>query len=345
MDGLRALAALWVALYHAYEFFYRAPGKPHGGLWFDLMSAGHLGVPVFLALSGFCLAYPYARKKNYRVYGPGFALRRALRIAPPYYVVMAALVLLVQVPAFRERVVQQPTDAKDIVLHVLMAHNLFGEHIWRISGPFWSIALESQLYVVFPLLLAMLPRPALLAGVTVALGAVWWFVAPQHANFATDASTFAFWNSLPSLLCVFAGGMIAAKLSAEAKGWGWGWACLPLWALAVWLDVSGQPPPWSVVVAGLGACSALLVTTGHPFHRWFSWPPLVSVGLVSYTLYLTHNPVISLAGKLAAPRFDGWLLHGAAAGGVLIAVFAASMLFPIIEKPFHELARRLAPRV
>jgi len=345
VDGLRAVAALWVVAYHGYVFFYERAVGPRGPLlvW---MSRGHLGVPMFLVLSGFCLTLPSLQAGRYTVEGVDFLRRRAWRILPPYYLVMGSLSALIQLPALRRMASQAPTDVTDLLLHVAMLHNLSGEHIFRISGPFWSIALECQLYGIFPLLLYGMRRPGVTSTAVLALAAFTWASAPQASS---PFSQFAYWHSLPSMLPLFVLGQLAARAVASGATRGNLAAGLGVACFTAALCIPAAGPRARLASQGCAAVGTalLLVCSQETLAvRVLRARSLVFLGGVSYTLYLTHNPLISFAGKWATARLSGWPLHLTACLSVLGAVGGAVLLFPWLERPFHALARRggLRPR-
>src|SRR6185437_13436295 len=154
LDGVRGLAALFVVVNHV---FLRAfPGYPadRAPFWAAPFIYGRFAVVVFIVLSGFSLALSPACH-GWRLDGVSrFAHRRAWRILPPYWAALAfSLVvawLVVPPPG------QGAPDAKSVVVNGLLVQNLLGAPTPNRS--FWSMAVEAQLYVVFPLLLLLVRR-------------------------------------------------------------------------------------------------------------------------------------------------------------------------------------------
>ena len=132
IDGLRAVCALWVLLYHAV-------GKTPLPKVLRWINWGHFAVPAFIVISGFCLMLPVTRKNGELGSALTFYQRRARRILPPYYLALFLFVLM-----------QGVTDWRDIGLHVLLLHNLTPTTFYGINGSFWSIAVEWQIYWLFP---------------------------------------------------------------------------------------------------------------------------------------------------------------------------------------------------
>ena len=154
LDGIRALAALYVVLDHHVSDLYGSAGAafPHLAFWFQF---GHYSVDVFIVLSGYCLMLPIARQRQsqLRTGVLEYLRRRALRILPPYF---AAVILSVLVLATVGRLSEVSLGA--LVSHLLLVHN-FSEHwIWSINPPLWSVAVEWQIYFAFPLVLLPIRR-------------------------------------------------------------------------------------------------------------------------------------------------------------------------------------------
>ena len=149
LDGIRGVAAFFVVIHHCWLLSF--PGFPSntGPWWLGWLIYGHLAVVVFIVLSGFSLAIgPLASGWRLRSVGE-FARRRAWRILPPYW---AALVFSLAVAWW---IVTQPgthePTAKSVAVYGFLVQDLFGSP--SPNGAFWSIAIEAQLYILFPLLL------------------------------------------------------------------------------------------------------------------------------------------------------------------------------------------------
>src|SRR5207248_3761018 len=154
LDGIRGLAALYVVINHV---FLRAfPGYPvdHAPFWAGWFIYGRFAVVVFIVLSGFSLALSPARR-GWRLDGvSGFARRRARRILPAYWAALAFSLAVAWL------VVPQPGQglpgAKSVLVNGLLVQNIVGAP--SPNRAFWSMAVEAQLYILFPLLLLMVRR-------------------------------------------------------------------------------------------------------------------------------------------------------------------------------------------
>ena len=154
LDGIRGLAALFVVLNHV---FLRAfPGYPadHAPFWIAGFIDGRFAVVVFIVLSGFSLSVSAARA-GWRLDGvANFARRRAWRILPPYWAALGFSLLMTWL------VVAQPgwpvPTEKSVAVNGLLVQDAFAAP--SPNRAFWSIAIEAQLYIVFPLLILAMRR-------------------------------------------------------------------------------------------------------------------------------------------------------------------------------------------
>jgi peptidoglycan/LPS O-acetylase OafA/YrhL len=303
LDGLRGLAALYVVVNHV---FLRAfPGYPvdHAPFWAGWFIYGRFAVVVFIVLSGFSLALWPARH-GWRLDGISrFARRRARRILPAYW---AALVFSLAVAWL---VVAQPghgvPDAKSVVVNGLLVQNVVGAP--SPNAAFWSMAVEAQLYLVFPLLLLMVRRwgaVVMVALVTLVVAAVG-IVGPHVSHL----DTFVI-QSPPDLAALFAVGILSAGIvgaSPARRSWPWGRLALAAGAPVV-ATIGWQGSVWTLdhlfwVDLALGpaiACLLAGVATGQAggLVRLLDTRPMRGLGRSSYSLYLTHAPILVVVYKL-----------------------------------------------
>jgi peptidoglycan/LPS O-acetylase OafA/YrhL len=291
--------------------FLRAfPGYPvdRAPFWAGWFIYGRFAVVVFIVLSGFSLALSPARH-GWRLDGvSGFARRRALRILPAYYAALAfslALAWLVVPPPG-----QGPPDARSVVVNGLLVQNLVGAPTPDRS--FWSIAVEAQLYVAFPLLIVMVRRwgaVAMVATVTLLVATVG-IVGPHVSGL--DVLVI---QSPPDLAALFAIGVVTAGIvGASGAVRSWPWPGLALAAAAPVLATIGwQGSVWTLdhlfwVDLALGpaiACLLAGLATGRPaaLLRLLDARSIRGLGACSYSLYLTHGPIVVIVyEKIVAGR-------------------------------------------
>src|SRR4051812_13278860 len=292
LDGVRGLAALFVVVNHV---FLRAfPGYPvdRAPFWAGWFIYGRFAVVVFIVLSGFSLALSPARH-GWRLDGVSrFACRRARRILPAYWAALGfslAVAWLVVAPPG-----QGPPGARSVVVNGLLVQNLVAAP--SPNRAFWSMAVEAQLYLAFPLLLLIVRRwgaIAMVAAVTLVVATVG--IAGPH--------TFVI-QSPPDLAALFAIGILGAGIvgaNSARRSWPWAWLALAaaapvlatiwwrgsVWTLdhLLWADLA-LGPAVACLLAGLAA--------GQPARllRFLDARPIRSLGSSSYSLYLTHGPIV-----------------------------------------------------
>ncbi len=361
LDGLRALAALYVVLFHGGLFERVDPAALPS--WARAvrraLSFGHDAVAVFIVLSGYCLMLPVARADGNMKRGLGsYFARRAFRILPPYYAaLLGTLALLVVVPSL-----QLPTNTiwddtspafgfGSVGSHLLLIHNLFPSFVHRINGPLWSVATEWQIYFFFPLLLLPVWRKfgalaALLIGF--AVGCLPLALASDTAYAANT------WY-----LGLFALGMGAAGINVASRPREQALreraplgvvtlALLAACALGItalirfWFRVL----PLSDALVGLTTAAALSYLTRRALDanpssrpialRVLEAPALVGLGRFSYSLYLTHLPVVALCYltlehlELSAAKRMGALV----ALSLPLSLAVAFAFFWVVERRF-----------
>jgi peptidoglycan/LPS O-acetylase OafA/YrhL len=342
LDGLRGLAALFVVVNHI--FLRTFPGYPvdHAPFWAGWFIYGRFAVVVFIVLSGFSLALSPARH-DWRLDSISrFAYRRARRILPAYLAALAFSLavawLLVRPPG------EGIPDAKSVVVNGLLVQNLV--HAPSPNRSFWTMAVEAQLYVAFPLLLLMVRR----VGAVAMVGSVALLVSTVGIVDRYDHRLHVFViQSPPDLAALFAIGIAAAGIvgaSTSRKEWPWAWLALaavaPVLATIWWRGSVWTLDRLLWVDLALGPAVACLLTalaTGHAARlmRLLDSRPIRSLGSSSYSLYLIHGPIVVVVYKrFVAQRFH----HGALAFLVTVAlVVPVTILFArvfaaVFEKPF-----------
>src|SRR6478609_7312536 len=219
------------------------PGYPvdNAPFWAGVFIYGRFAVVVFIVLSGFSLALSPARH-GWRLDGVSrFANRRARRILPAYYAALAfaLAVAWLGVPPPG----QGAPDAKSVVVNGLLVQNLVGAPSPNRS--FWSMAVEAQLYVVFPLLLLMVRRwgaIAMLATVTLVVATVG--ILGPHVS---GLDVFVI-QSPPDLAALFAVGVLAAGIVGAGRArrsWPSAWLALAA-AVPVLATIWWQGSVWTL---------------------------------------------------------------------------------------------------
>jgi peptidoglycan/LPS O-acetylase OafA/YrhL len=316
LDGLRAVAAAYVVMFHVVPGF---GNQSLSGPWRVMRRAfafGHEAVAIFIVLSGYCLMLPVVRKdpNGLGVLLGRFLRRRAFRILPPYFAtLLLSLALLWALPELRRGGTGTIWDdslpglrAGAIAAHALVVHNWFPSLSVQINGPLWSVATEWQIYFFFPLLLLPVWRrfgmlASVLSAALVGYAPLW--LVPNAAR-----------SAIPWYLVLFSFGMVAAALGFSPteqarrlrKSVPWGLVCAALWlgclgfsmgAAKLWFQLKPVTDP----LIGLATATLLIyltecVAADSPSRllRLFESRPLVGLGHFSYSLYLTHLPVLAV---------------------------------------------------
>lgn len=338
LDTLRAVAVTLVLYAH-----FLAPG----GSSF----LGHLGVRLFFVLSGFLITRLLLDARNAAQFETGPALRsfyarRMIRIFPPYFAVLG-LVWLTDLEQSRS----------SLAWHALYLSNFWYalRNDWNpwLLCHFWSLSIEEQFYLAWPLIVLLAPRRRIEA---IAIGVIafslayrfYWPVAADTA-LARDLLPPA---SMDALGC---GALLAVRRASGADVPQWmrrGWPVFTaVFLLVVWSDPgpansAWEWPRWVLVqvlplvplTAIVAACSAGL---GGRLGRLAELPPLLGLGRISYGVYLYHPILLAYAVK-AQP----WIplnVSEQGPGRFLVAgaatLVAAALSWAFFEKPLNGLKR------
>jgi peptidoglycan/LPS O-acetylase OafA/YrhL len=344
LDGVRGCAALFVVLHHTYLAVFPGRFPTTDGPWgFAFLMYGHLAVVVFIVVSGFSLGLAPTRQRNDVKHGARkFYHRRAWRILPPYWIALV-ISLLVDWYLLTGELAAWPQHAatfRSFVIHALLLQDVLPSQ--SPNSAFWSIAVEAQIYILFPFMIVMSQR--LSVGLMVASTVVLVVLAQMLAM--TGRPYSAIIHLSPALLVAFSFGIWAAGEVNAPK--------LPLpmlWigaALAVALGVFFGTIGIAEVAANffwvdvaVGAVVAILfvgLTQARSPLGWVlsSWP-LSKLGEFAYSLYLTHGAFIPLiVAYLWVGRGTNPYLSYLTAAAVVIpsTVLIAYAFFWMFERPF-----------
>jgi peptidoglycan/LPS O-acetylase OafA/YrhL len=310
VQGLRGIAALWVVLFHA-----SAGGHvPHNFL-FDL---GDNGVAIFFALSGFVIAHSIRGHKITPGYIGRFALRRSIRLDPALWASIALFVAFAFVSA---RTKHQPFAAPSLAdLGANVTYTQIFFDLPSINTVYWTLTYEVQFYLVLVVCVMAAQR----------LGSRIYLIPFAVAlTFGTRLLT----SPVPGLFvdnwhCFFLGAL--AYWAYDRKG------ALIAFAVLGSAVVLFSPTPFNLISTATAFGLMVARETGH---IRYSPKPLLFLGAVSYSLYLTHNPVAGasffLASRFGLSQLSGLII-------ALTACLAVSSAFWwLIERPTMSLARKI----
>ncbi|HUE61569.1 MAG TPA: acyltransferase [Chthoniobacterales bacterium] len=353
LDLLRALAIIVVVFYHAALFGFKLPGRVDRFGW--------IGVDLFFVLSGYLiggqLLAPLARDQRINL-GRFFA-RRALRIMPAYFAVLAIYFLL---PSWRE----YPEMSQPLWKFLLSIQNV-ALHGGTAFSHAWSLAVEDQFYLCLPFILLFVnrrPRSAIIIPCVIVFGGILLrtFLAWQNpaADFGVSFRGFQAWIYYPTwtrLDPLVFGVALAAIEKFRPRWWQRLINCAPwLWLPGValiafglylgegdYLSVAAAIWQFPLIALGMAALLICALSPRLPFRR-VAIPGAAFVASIAYSAYLIQKLVIHFVEQFYSSR-NITLTSLPALVGVEICVYAAATaLFLAIERPFLQLRHRLAPR-
>lgn len=339
VDALRGLAAIAVFVCHigGYWGFLDLPGKLP-----QLVAAGAHGVDVFIVISGFCLALPLAgHRRPLRI--PQFYGRRAWRILPPYYVALAIAAVLALLPATWHLTVARQATLGDVLLHLVTGQAWVPGEVGTINGSLWSVALEVQLYLLFPLLVLAWRR----WGITpVLIGAVALDLAWRGSGALGGPAPVGSDLVVPARLDQFVAGMACAV--AIRAGFTWSVRRgLVVFAIATLAALGTSTLDLGVFtgVAWAAAGSSAVLLLAGPLGRALGGTVLDRFGARSFSFYLLHQPVLLVGAPVVALLPGGMPVQLVVGGAIafLVTVAAAELLYRGIELPSHHAGRRRFP--
>lgn len=362
IDSLRAIAAIYVVLHHA------ALNIPHGAVPDRLSSLlklifghGHFSVDVFIVLSGFCLTLPMLARQNFGSYWVYLA-RRTVRIVLPYYVVCALSLLLIALwigqPTDTHWGVSLPVTRAGVITHLLLIHQWWPSTAAQINHPLWSVAVEYQIYLLFPAILWICRRQGSIGStvfITLAAYALW--TISDHLGYPNPNE----WGVSINYVGLFSLGVAAALTSRYRRvaRWEW-WAAgflvvfMSGWVVEQMLRAHDVEDELTGFFIGLAAACYLHIRL-RGSAGVVSKSKAAAAGLIarflrfwgerSFSLYLVHAPVLQLV----------WLyvirpLHlertGLMLSASLVLGLAASLMVTLgfhwfVEKPCHRWSQRI----
>ncbi len=332
IDGLRAVAVVPVILFHA-------------GL--SQFSGGYVGVDVFFVISGYLITtIIIGERAEGRFSILRFYERRARRILPALFVVMAACLPFAWM--------WMPPEPFEDFLRSLAFAALFisNVHFWEYTGYFeqaaelrpllhtWSLAVEEQYYLIFPLILMLMGafRRAkhiavigILALLSLALSEWGWRNYPEENFFFTFSRV---WELFIGSICAF----IAFRREIAGNEW-LSAAGLAMIVYSIFFFDAYMPfPSLYTLVPVLGTALVLLYARrGTRVARVLSVRPMVGIGLVSYSAYLWHQPLFAFARIHSVDEPEIWIMMVLAVASLALAV----VTWKYVEQPFRAGPRKL----
>ena len=321
VHSLRGIAAMWVVLFHAAEGRHidaLLASIPH---WATLVfELGNNGVAIFFALSGFVIAHSLRNDWITPGYVGRFALRRSIRLDPSYWASMILFVAFAGISAAVKGEAFGLPPFKDVIANITYTQLFAG--VPSINIVYWTLCYEVQFYLVLIL-------------------------------FVMAAQRFGRGVYLLALAAALAWG--SGLLTSPIQGlFVDRWHCFYIGALACWAKSSRMSLVGFVLLAlvlfgsaqtlftiiSVGTAAALLIAskTGYIRHG-LGWRPLLFLGTISYSLYLTHNPITGasffLLERLGLPDW------AALVATIAACIAGAAVFWYLVERPTMSLARHV----
>ncbi|WP_445397442.1 acyltransferase family protein [Zobellella sp. An-6] len=328
IQGLRALAVISVILFH-YDT--------------ALLPGGFVGVDIFLVISGYLITQILLSRKaaeHYRLIPTlgGFYLSRIKRIVPAYY----TMIVMVSVCA-AVLFIESDFDIYAEGLRQALYFNSnsyfagFGDYFAPATHEqpllhSWSLAVEMQFYLFFPLLILLLPLKwaqwLLPVALIASLGVSEYMLRVESEE---QSTYYALYARTPGFL-------VGAAIALFGIGKRWTprqasglWICGFLLILASVLLVSGPFPGLMVLPPILGA-ALMIAATNSNLSRCLTWAPLIWLGTLSYSLYLWHWPVLALIRYYSGEQNLNMI---ASLSFIILTLLLSLISYYCIESRFH----------
>lgn len=359
LDHIRGFAILIVFVFHCYMATKGFVSPKWNGMFLDFSSMdwasllvypsayGGFGVPIFFVVSGFCIHLSHSRTRNKSI--GNFFIRRFFRIYPPYLV---ALLIFCFVFPWQALKLDSFYSLAQLGTHLLLVHNLWDRSFYSINASFWSIAVEFQLYIIYPLLFSMVRKLSwirtlwVLSIIEIVIRLVMGYLDAFHGMALPkwiEASPFSYWFS-------WSIGAAAAEAFLHNRK-------LPFHRVPVWLfplltvvcTMIRPLSPLSFIFASLTTVSVISSLLGKGSdskalvpHR--SLNHLSMVGVWSYSIYLLHQPIIILVPKYIESMFPTWHPHPLVMFGLCCATWLPVLLvswlfYRYVELPSIEMGK------
>lgn len=338
IDGLRAVAVLPVLFFHA---------------GFEAFSGGFVGVDIFFVISGYLITSIISEEINSGTFTvTRFYERRARRILPAIFAVAFVCIPFAWLWMF-------PAEFKDFS-QSLVAVATFSSNIlfWLESGYFeataelkpllhtWSLSVEEQFYVFFPLLLLLIrglsgyKKIAMVGAITILslAAAVYGANTNPSANFYL-IPTRAWELGVGALLAMTKSVDWTIPRSIRDAAAALGIAMI-VYSIVVFDETTPFPSLYTVMPV-LGTALVIVAATGATtFGRMLSLPLFVGVGLISYSLYLWHQPILAFIRLRSLYEPSRLVMMGA----IVLALALSVLTWKYVEAPFRN-KQRVSRRV
>lgn len=341
IDGIRAIAVMLVVVFH----FHLVPG----------VNSGFMGVDIFFVISGFLITAIIQRQLVAGTFRLGTFWVHRIRRLGPALISTTVLTLLAGwmwlLPDDFAKLAQQTIAAQLYYANIfywrnvnyfgLQAHDVYLLHTW-------SLAVEEQFYILFPLALVAIARWAqkrivivlsFLALISFGLNIAFVGIKPEATFYLMPTRA---WELLAgSLLALYVARQQSSRPLAATVAGAAGLACLAL-TVALYREDFAFPGVFALLPVSAGVLLILSGSCGRSFaSRFLSLPPLTYIGKISYPLYLVHWPVNVFATAALGPGYgQGWRVSM-----LLLSMALAAAIYHGIEGPVRAWLDRARARI
>lgn len=335
IDALRGIAALWVVLYHT------GPDERLTELtnllpdWLVVVTFkwGGLGVAIFFVLSGFVIAHSLREAKIDLAFFRRFTLRRFTRLSPPYYIaIVVALGFAFMASSAKGEPFEpmgEPMSFQRLLAHLFYVQGIFG--LENIDDIYWTLCLEVQFYLVFCVLLALAQWLNFSANLRFSRVVVFVPAAIVAALFPMGLFED---NARPVIFLPLWYGFLLGVFAY----WSWRDKLKPIFFYSysgLLLTVGVIKSSNFLVTCVIVAILLLEVGRANRMQVWLNWRWLQFLGRISYSLYLTHVPILGAVFFLGYKLLNRsvWSELLCLSLGIVMCVVFAAIMWQLVEKP------------
>jgi peptidoglycan/LPS O-acetylase OafA/YrhL len=358
MDVLRGFAIIMVFSLHALQVYTGHhievetggpwlkdfSGQPWYLIFYTLSPIGYgwTGVQLFFVLSGFLIHYSYLRRGVVNLKKKDFFIKRFFRIYPPYFFALLFFAFLGGHAALSSK-----NGLYDFVSHLLMTYNFDPDTYFSFNGSFWSLALEIQLYLIYPVFLWIRKKQGIEKTILILFGMYVFFSVTRYFITNDYYVFFSHGNVLKNWIIWGLGAWLGENYFSGKQTWpvksGWIWFMFFAFStlkafpfMSGWIDIV-----WTVFYVIL-ANHYLFSKRTIPVN----WEKvLINLGESSYSFYLLHQPIlVGLASIISILGLSGIhpAFHFLDAVVIFIIIHLISIgYYQLMEKPSIEIGRKL----
>jgi len=353
LDGLRGIAVLMVISFHYINNQLVNAGSRLGQILYKLTSFGWVGVDLFFVLSGFLIGTILMRNRGSKNYFSTFYLRRVVRIIPNYYLLIAVFVIINFIPVFASDYFLAGDRVIPVWAYLLMVHNIFIAHLQNFGttsvSVTWSIGVEEQFYIVFPLLVFLLKEKwlPLILGAAIIIAPLirmqydnWippYVLLPCRMDSIAFGAMIAYVNHFYSLSAVVKKYLvpIVAVLVLDAL------ICGYLFIRYADLGVM-RNTLFAIIFSGMVVFA--LVYKNSVYGAILRYKKLVWIGVISYSLYLFHSIILgmckAIAGSIGSNNLETWKGGAVSIAALGLSIGFSWLVYKKLETPFVSFGKR-----